>query len=326
MNDLDALRELEAEVPALTEDARAAGRDRLAGAMAKEGRRTGLLRALVPPAFLPQAVVPSRRLVLRAGFATMATAAVAGTVVLGDGGDGGDTGSGAPRMTTLSAAQVLHRAADRTRADGASLPVPRDDQYFYTEEFVTRTFSKGGRRTTSTNRIWLSVDGSRPSRYVYGKRVVDEPPLTKHQVRWPPTEYAELKKLPADPDGLLAALGHGKGDGPAFMDLCLLLRGPAAMPPGLQAAAFEALAKLPGIVLDEDELDALGRHGIGVSHPGMSFGPVFERGTCAYLGMRLDGVKGGRPVGREVKGGEKYVEVRGRVKSGVVDEIGQRPR
>lgn len=326
MYDLNAMRELEAEVPALTEDARATGRARLAAAVAQEGRRTGLLRALVPPTGLPQAVT-SRRLVLRAGFATVATAAVAGTVVvLGDGGDGEDTGSDAPRMTMLSAAQVLHRAADRTRAGGASLPVPRDDQYVYTEEFVTKTFSKGGRPSTSTNRIWLSVDGSRPSRFVYGGRVVDQPPLTRNEVRWPPTEYTVLKKLPSDPGELLAALGHDKGDRSAFLDLCLLLRGPAVMPPGLQAAAFEALAGLPGIVLDEDKLDALGRQGLGVSHPGVPLSPVIERGTWAYLGMRLDGVKGARWVERQAKGGEKYVELRARVKSGVVDEIGQRPR
>lgn len=315
MNDLDALREFGAGGPALTEDARAAGRARLADAMAKEGARTGVRRA----------ARPSRRLVLRAAFATTATAAVAGTALVAGEGRGG-AGTGAPRMTTLSAAQVLHGAAERARADGAGLSAPRDDQYFYTEEIVTQTFRKGGRRTTRTNRIWLSVDGSRPSRYVYGERVVEEPPLTDHQVRWPPTEYAELKKLPADPDRLLAALGRGRGDESVYMDLCLLLRGQGVMPTGLQAAAFEALAKLPGIVLDEDEVDALGRHGIGVSRPGMTFGPVFERSGYAYLGMRLDGVAGGRTVGGEVKGGEKYVEFRARVKSGVVDEIGQRPR
>ncbi|MFD6277281.1 CU044_5270 family protein [Streptomyces sp. NPDC060209] len=313
MDDLTALRELEADVPAPSDEARTAARARLTRAIAEE---TGRTRSRAVP----------RRLVLRAGFAAAAAVAAAGTVVVVTDRRSGD---GAPRMTTLSAAQVLHRAADRTRADGAGMPVPRDDQYFYTEEIATRTPLEGGKPTTRTDKIWLSVDGSRPSRYVYGERVQEEPPLTEHEVRWPPTEYAELKKLPTDPDRLLEALGHGD-DGTdrmsAYMDLCLLLRGPGAMPPGLQAAAFEALAKLPGIVLDDDEVDALGRHGVGVSYPEMTFGPVFERGSCAYLGMRLDGVKGGRWVGRELKGGEKYVEVRGRVKSGVVDEIGQRPR
>ncbi|MFB4422816.1 CU044_5270 family protein [Streptomyces sp. QL37] len=325
MNELTALRELEADVPALTTDARAAGRARLEGAMAKESRWAGKL---------------SRRLVLRAGFAATAAAAVTGTVVVTTDGsrgdaDGRDAGTG---VDMLSAAQVLHRAADRTRADGAGTPVPRDDQYLYAKEVYTRTL-KGGKRTTHADEFWISVDGSRLSRYVYDGRIKDEPPSV-HHVPWPPTEYAELAKLPTDPEKLLDGFGGAGSGGPvvradgevagpdevermtgqlAYGNICALLRGPRVMPPGLQAAAFEALALLPRIVVDEDEVDALGRHGIGVSYPGMSYGLVFERGSYAYLGMRLEGVRG-------EKGREKYTEVKGLVKSGVVDKIGQRPR
>ncbi|MFJ8858622.1 CU044_5270 family protein [Streptomyces sp. NPDC102451] len=306
MDELTALRELEADAPALTADARAAGRARLADAMAKESRRAGVL---------------SRRLVLRTGFAAAAAAAVTGTVVVATGDRGG------PRLTALSAAQVLDRAADRSRADGAGMPVPRSDQYFYTKEITTRTMIEGGRTKRYSDEIWLSVDGSRPSRYVYDGRIQDDPPLTEHEVRWPPTEYAKLAELPTDPDELLALFDASSSGGIAtYMDFLMLMRDPRVMPPGLQAAAFEALAKLPGIVLDDDEVDALGRHGIGVSYPGMTIGLVFEQDTYAYLGLRLEGVKGARAVGKELVGGEKYVEVKGRVKAGVVDEIGQRPR
>ncbi|WP_405693076.1 CU044_5270 family protein [Streptomyces sp. NBC_01185] len=317
MDEVTALRELEDDVPALTGDARAAARTRLSEAIAKEGRR----RAGVLP----------RRLVLRAGFTT-AAAAVAGTVVVAGGGKGGGTGG-----TMLTAAQVLHRAADRTRADGAGTPVPRDDQYLYAREDYTRTRRKGGKRTTHTDEFWISVDGSRLSRYVYDGRIKDEPP-SAHSVQWPPNEYAKLAKLPTDPDKLLEAFGGGsdglvvRSDGKvadadeveestarmAYAQLCLLLRGPRVMPPGLRAAAFEALALLPGIVLDDDEVDALGRHGIGVSYPTVSFGLVFERRTYAYLGMRQEGLG--------AKGEVTYTEVKGLVVSGVVDEIGQRPR
>ncbi|MFJ8882771.1 CU044_5270 family protein [Streptomyces sp. NPDC102402] len=329
MNDLTALRELEAEVPALTEDARAAARTRLSEAMVKEGRR--------------RAGVPSRRSVLRVAFTATAAAAVAGTVVVGrdgrdgrDGGGGGRDGGGA----MLSAAQVLHRAADRTRADGAGAPVPRDDQYLYAREVYTRTRVKGGRRTTHTDEFWISVDGSRLSRYVYDGRIKDEPP-SAHSVQWPPNEYAKLAKLPTDPEELLEAFGpYGSDDvlvgadgetvGPgrsaermagrmAYGNICALLRGPRVMPPGLRAAAFEALALLPGIVLDDDEVDALGRHGIGVSYPGISYGLVFERRTYVYLGLLQDGFAG--PTGDKT-----YTEVKGLVASGVVDELGQRPR
>ncbi|MEV8227368.1 CU044_5270 family protein [Streptomyces sp. NPDC079167] len=303
MDELTALRELEADVPALTTDARAAGRARLAGAMAKESRWAGVL---------------SRRLVLRAGFVATAAAAVTGTVVVA-------TDRGGPRMTTLSAAQVLDRAADRSRADGAGMPVPRDDQYLYSKEVYTRTIVRSGKRTTHMDEFWISVDGSRRSRYVYDGRVQDEPPLD-HEVMWPPTEYSKLAELPTDPDELLALFDASSSGMATYMDFLMLMRGPRVMPPGLQAAAFEALAKLPGIVLDDDEVDALGRHGIGVSYPGMTIGLVFQQDTYAYLGLRLEGVRGTRTVGKELVGGEKYTEVRGRVKAGVVDGIGQRPR
>ncbi|MEU9359663.1 CU044_5270 family protein [Streptomyces sp. NPDC048301] len=311
MNELTALRELESEVPALTEEARSAARSRLTGAIAKERGRSP---------------VPSRRLVLRAAFTATAAAAAAGVYVAAtrEPGDG-------VRLHTLSAAQVLRRAADRTRAQGAGITVPRGDQYLYSREVYTRTMLRSGKRTTHTDEFWISEDGSRTSRYVYDGRIKDEPPLTKHQVAWPPTQYAKLRKLPTDPDGLLKALGHAEfrtedGARMAYTDLLLLMRGPRVMPPGLQAAAFEAFAKLPGIVIEDSEVDALGRHGIGVSHRRESIGLVFERGTYAYLGLRLEGVKGARPVGKELRGGEKYLEVGGLVASGVVDEIGQRPR
>lgn len=306
MDEVTALRELEDDVPALTGDARAAARTRLSEAIAKEGRR--------------RAGVPSRRLVLRAGFAATAAAAVTGTVVVA-------TDGGGPRMSALSAAQVLDRAADRYRADGAGAPVPRDDQYLYAKEIYTRTISKNGKRTTHMDEFWISVDGSRPSRYVYDGRIKDEPSLSSHETRWPPTEYAKLAELPTDPDELLELFTRSSSGGiPTYMDFLMLMRDPRVMPPGLQAAAFEALAKLPGIVLDDDEVDALGRHGIGVTYPGMTIGLVFEQGTYAYLGLRQEGVRGARTKGKELVGGEKYIEVRGRVASGVVDEIGRRPR
>ncbi|MEV6261457.1 CU044_5270 family protein [Streptomyces sp. NPDC051784] len=311
MDELTVLRELEPEVPALTDEARAAARVRLAGAVAKERRGSRS---------------PARRLVLRAAFTATAAAAAGGVyaAVTRERGNG-------VRLHTLSAAQVLRRAADRTRAEGSGIAVPRGDQYLYSREVYTRTMSRSGKRTTHTDEFWISEDGSRTSRYLYDGRIVDMPPLTKHEVVSPPTEYAKLMKLPTDPIGLLRELGHADfrtedGALSAYIDLLMLMRGPRVLPPGLRAAAFEAFSKLPGIVIQGGVVDALGRQGIGVSRDGYSIGLVFERGTCAYLGLRLEGVRGARTVGTELRGGEKYLEVRALVASGVVDEIGQRPR
>lgn len=315
MDDLTAVRELRADVPPLTDRARDDARARLLRAVDHETRPR---RAGAFP----------RRLALRTAIAATATAAVAtGTVVLTT--DGGEQDTTAPQLA--GAARLLHRAAERSRSDSAHLPVPRNDQYLYTKEITTRTFLKGGRIQRFTDESWLSVDGSKPSRYSYYGRILDEPPLGEHQVRWPPTEYAKLRKWPTDPDKLLAVLRLSAADSPeadqdAYLNACLLMRGPRVMPPGLQAAAFEAVAQLPGIELDHDAVDALGRRGVAVSHPGLTFAFIFDPKTYAYLGLRQEGSKGGQWADGKLRGGQKYTEVKGLVAVGVVDRIGQRPR
>jgi hypothetical protein len=235
----------------------------------------------------------------------------------------------APRITTLSAAQVLQKAANRSRADGTRLPIPRDDQYFSTRTYVSRTPVRGGKTRTRTDESWLSVDGSKPSRHVEHGKVHDDPPLGKHEVRWPPTAYAELKNMPADPDKLLHQLRLGQKSSPendraAFFEACMLMQGPRVMPPGLQAAAFEALARIPRVRLDQHEVDVLGRHGIGVSYPDAAFTFVFDPTTYDYLGLRTKGSSPKRVHGRWQQAGW-YYETRSLEKVGVVDGIGRHP-
>jgi len=310
VDELTAVRELEADVPPVTDAARSAARVRLQRAIVQEGR---------PPAL-------SRRLMLRVAVAGTAAAAVAGGVVVATRREG-DANS--PRMTALSAAQLLHEAAGRSRAASAGMPIPRNDQYLYTKTYITRTYDKTGRTRTWTDESWMSVDGSKPSwREEFGK-VHHDPPLGKHEVRWPPTEYAKLVKWPTDPDTLLKwFMMRGKGspeaNGMAFMEACMLMMGPRVMPPGLEAATFEAVAKIPGIRLDHHEVDALGRHGIGVSYPRITFSFVFDPKTYAYLGLRLTG-SSPKKVDGEWRQGNWYHEMRGLEQSGVVDRIGQRP-
>ena len=311
MDDLTAVRELEADVPALTAAARSAARVRLQHAIVQEGRRPRPL---------------SRRLMLRVAVAGTATAAAAGGAVLVARRDGE---ASSPRMTTLSAAQLLHRAAGKSRADGTGTPIPRNDQYLYTKTYITRTYDKTGKTRTWTDESWMSVDGSKPSwREEFGK-VHHDPPLGKHEVRWPPTEYAKLAKWPTDPDTLLKWLMWTGKNAPeagamAFMNACMLMEGPRVMPPGLEAATFEAVAKIPGIGLDYHDVDALGRRGIGVSYPKITFSFVFDPKTYAYLGLRLTG-SSPKKVDGEWRQANWYHEMRGLQQAGVVDRIGQHP-
>lgn len=260
----------------------------------------------------------------RATLAGMTAAAVGVAVVVAR----GDEDDGTPRLSTVSATEVLRRAAERSRAQGSDLPVPRDDQYFYTKTYITRTPVKGGKTRTWTNESWMSVDGSKPSlREEYGK-VHHDPPLGEHEVRWPPTVYSKLRTMPTDPDKLLDQLmfgheGSPEADRHAFFEGIMLMKGPRVMPPGLQAAAFEALAKLPRIRLDYDDVDVVGRRAVGVSYPEVDWTFLFDGRTYDYLGLRT---KGSVPkkVGKDewVQTGW-YWETRTLQDIQVVDRIGQ---
>ncbi|MGW4753006.1 CU044_5270 family protein [Streptomyces chartreusis] len=299
MDDLTMVRDLAADVPPPTVDARSAARARLRHAIVQEGRPRPL----------------SRRLMLRVAVAGTAGAALAGGAVYAT---RGERGTDSPRMTELSAAQLLHRAADRSRAEGVRLPVPRNDQYVYTRNFITRTYVEGGRKKTWTDESWISVDGSRPSRREEYGKVHNDPPLGEHEVAWPPTEYAKLAKWPTDPAKLLKVLRMGRpgADLEAFGNACQFFVVPRVMPPGLEAAVFEAVARIPGIRTDHEAVDGLGRPGVAVTYPELTYSFIFDPRTYAYLGLRLTGSNGGR---------DKYREMRSRAEIAVVDRIGQRP-
>ncbi|MES5820476.1 CU044_5270 family protein [Streptomyces sp. RG80] len=332
MDDLTVVREFEADVAPLTDEARGAARVRLRRAIIQEGRPGAL----------------SRRLMLRAAVVGTATAAVAGGVVVAGRHEGGG-GADAPRMAALSAAELLQKAAVRSRVVGAGMPIPRDDQYVYTKTYITRTYVKDGKRRTWTDESWMSVDGSKPSRrQEYGK-VHHDPPLGKHEVMWPPTEYAELAQWPTDPDKLLdrlrgawsagdksarwtvgsdkahsAPLSQEDIDSMAFANAVQFFVVPRIMPPGLEAATFEAVARIPRIRIDREAVDGLGRKGVAVSYPKYDFAFIFDATDYTYLGLRQKGSTADLVDGK-FKYRDWYHETRARQELGVVDRIGQRP-
>ncbi|MGW1952256.1 CU044_5270 family protein [Streptomyces sp. NPDC001920] len=315
MDELTLVRDWGADQAGPSGRARAAARARLETAMAEEARAVAPRRAGF------RGGTPSRRLVLRTALVGATATAVGVTVVVADRGEEKNT----PRLSTVSATEVLRRAADRSRA-ASDLPVPRDDQYFYTRTRTTRTPVNGGRTRTWTDEAWISVDGSRPARREEYGKVHDDPPLGEHEVLWPPTTYAALSRMPTDPDKLLSALRlhqkpAPKSDRMAFSQGCLLMKGQRVMPPGLQAAAFEALSKLPRIRLDDRAV--AGRNAVGVSYPGMDFTFLFDRETYDYLGLRVKGSVPKKVNGEWVQTG-RYYETRRLQDIRVVDRIGQR--
>ncbi|ANS70457.1 hypothetical protein SLINC_8233 [Streptomyces lincolnensis] len=290
MNELELLREWDAEATPLSDTARTRARFRLYQAMRAPASPVGL----------------RRRPLLRIAVAGVAAAAVTTTVVIAQGTDS------APRTQPVSVATVLRGAAAEERR--LEKPIaPRDDQFIYTREVIKETPVGGGPSKTYVDESWTSVDGSKRS-YVSELGHTQWVPRDKPgQSTWPPSRWSELKQLPTDPDRLLIALRDmgGKPDynRPTSADewpmvhifLSGLLRDPV-LPKGLRPAAFEALSTMPGVKLLPGRTDGDGRPGIGIQYvgkPGTPWadgGPVFifDEKTYRYLGMQDQRKAGGR--------------------------------
>lgn len=107
----------------------------------------------------------------------------------------------------------------------------------------------------------------------------------------PNSRYAGLPTDPAELLRTVYADTEGQGSGPdaaAFDFLGEALR-ESLLPPPVAAAIYRAAAKIPGVVLVADSVDAVGRHGIAVARTD-EFGErqewIFDARTFAYLGER----------------------------------------
>jgi hypothetical protein len=107
----------------------------------------------------------------------------------------------------------------------------------------------------------------------------------------PNSRYADL---PTDPAALLRQIyaetqGQGNSaDGAAFDFIGEALR-ESLLPPEVAAALYRAAAKIPGVVLVTDSVDAAGRHGIAVARTdelGERREWIFDATTFEYLGER----------------------------------------
>ncbi|MFD9099123.1 CU044_5270 family protein [Streptomyces collinus] len=306
----------------------ASGRERAAGAAVSAG---------------PPRPRPLGRPVVRAVLATAVAAAVVGgaaAVVVGaTREDRPAPGPVSPRMRPVSAATVLKAAAATERRQEKRL-APRDDQFIYTKEVVRETETGTGRTRTLVDENWRSVDGSRRGWTMEVGKGWWSQPLKANESIWPPARWQELKKLPTDPTGLvLAAREQLTGGRPVpiadiraqdwptieFGLVGLLHRTPV-MPPGLRAAAFEALGMVPGVTATPGVTDAEGRAGIAIAykdpfhHLPTSDVLLFADHTYDFLGFadtRTSDSGGKRKTYKRVFTLESYA---------IVDKVRQRPR
>ncbi|MER5518611.1 CU044_5270 family protein [Streptomyces sp. NPDC002763] len=248
-------------------------------------------------------------------------AALAGVVVVGVVASGGGNGvkdegvaTGPALTTTVGAAtsngvpQLLDRIA--LAAADTSHPDVKPGQYVYVESKSADTFVKSTDAGTSlashelhTRQVWRSADGTKG--WLIDPAVNDSPAgetlsLPDEQGNTPEANlnspsYDYLAKLTTDPDALLAKIykeTKGQGNSPdqeAFATIGDLL-GESYPPAKLYPALFKAAAKIPGVVVVNDAVDAAGRHGVAVARLDATSGEreewIFDRKSDVFLGER----------------------------------------
>ncbi|GAA2121151.1 CU044_5270 family protein [Actinomadura alba] len=227
-----------------------------------------------------------------------------------------------PGGPVANAQEVALRAKAAAQAQPAITLTPGQWIYVKTRTAEINGETLGPRTKYSTNEAWLTVEGKSPPRE---DRVVV--PVSE------PTAKV-LIDLPSDPDAALARLyaevdrindlvkrptGQNASEPLAFRNGILdTPRGVAAfnlvseilesyyVPPRLQATLYGALARMPGVRMLPDSVDAQGRHGLALyvmSEGYIRQEIILDRNTYRYLGSRWISVKDHTvpPVGKGVE-------------------------
>lgn len=295
MNDLDQLREFRAEIPCPERPRLSPGRSRLLSAARRPQRRRFT-------------VTRGSNFLLPAAAAAVAVAVAAGLTGYGLSRGTSPavyiktlpSRPAAPPSQAVLAARVLQNAsAVASRVPPKTTPSPA--QWIYSK-LVQYEYPQG----TSSNENWITFDGTQSAYYesrgapitVHTSPVAPPADITTDPLAafntdaTPQTAYYALASLPTAPGQLLAVLdkeaqsvgaanlaagtpvaSHApKNKGQLEFDyLSLLLwnaAGGVGAPPKAEAAAFRALAAIPGVTVQQGITDAAGNPAIGVSGDG----------------------------------------------------------
>ncbi|MFI8527275.1 CU044_5270 family protein [Promicromonospora sukumoe] len=295
-----------------------------------------------------------RRVALVGGVA----AALTGALVLGPtvGGSGGGEQPGLG--IDAAAAAVLQDAA---AVEAKQEPwVPRPDQFIYTKYvatgYVMQEVDGKGVEVVETSHVesWSSVDGlhtglstgrTEPSELTPDGRRNSQPlpPCAEGSESWCMNRQAYPADLPTDGnvDVMLQYLRDNAeprpepypADWPAeipdsgtfYRAQELLALG--SLPPQARSAVFGAIAKVPGVTVTGDAVDAAGRPGVAVGFTyaqGTRDELIFDEGTNEFLGYRNlwtpEDLARGVPA---TNNGASYEMAL--LKSGVVDRVREKP-
>lgn len=278
--------------------------------------------------------LPRPAITLPAMAAALSAVVIAGVVTVGGDGSGvRDSGvATGPALTTdvgTASTKGVPQLLDQISLAAAEgdHPTVKPGQYIYIESVLADTFVKTVDDKSSLashelhrRQIWESPDGVKG--WLIDPAVNDSPEgetlsLPDEQGNTPKAHlgspsYDYLTKLTTDPDELLAKIykeTKGQGNTPdqqAFATIGDLLA--ESYPPAeLYPALFEAAAKIPGVVVVDDAVDAAGRHGVAVARLDDTSGQreewIFDKKTHVYLGARNVQVKQYKEEGVLIKPG-----------------------
>lgn len=265
--------------------------------------------------------------------AVAAVTAVTLTLAVPSGSDGAGPPVAVPSATVpRTAAALLEDIA--LAAEHADVPGDiRDDQFVYIKSKVAWTSHDGEGSAkldpVHQREVWLSVDGKEQGMvhepFARSENLLlekDTPGNARN------TNYRHLQTLPTDPDKMYEWLVKASGDGSGSKDEAnFVLVGDLAreslMPPAQTAALYRAAARISGVFVIDDAVDAAGRHGVAVARidDGQRRELIFDKQTKEFLGEREVAVE-------DLPWGFKKGEVTARtavLERTVVDERGERP-
>jgi hypothetical protein len=306
MNELELLCELRSEIAGPNAVELAAGRVRLIAEITPR-RRIG----------------PRRLRAMMVALAVAATAAAAAGVIATV-----DRAApvSAPASHMTLAAEVLHAAAARLGAEPSPRPAP--SQWIYS--VVAQAGGGGGSGVPN----WMTFDGSGSAYYFHGRLIVHHhphPPAVGRtamarflDTATPETAYDALMALPRRPRALLAAVAHTVVTHPAavtppaasppahptpgqqqFDFLATLLRNAAqASPARADAAAYHALATIPGVSAERTR-DAVQRPAIALAVTGGDQQLLLDPRSYWMTGLRTVS-DGSWPVNPNRRNGPTY--------------------
>jgi hypothetical protein len=176
-----------------------------------------------------------------------------------------------PAIRLVSAAQVLNHAASLAMARPALTVQPH--------QWVYEKGIKSGGGHSYTMASWTRFDGQESASFEHGKLVFYPGiPQDVKLLATPEAAAGFLASLPTDPAALLATIYSTADaqprdqwvsqnrDARAFSFLMTVMwNAPVGVPPKHQAAAFRALAKIPGVTVQTGAEDAAGQPAIGLT-------------------------------------------------------------